>query len=312
VALTLAVVAAVLLGVSDFCAARAGRTEPSLAVTRSVVLVSCVVAPTGLVLVSSEWRGRDILLGAASGVFMIGALLLLYTGYSVARMGVVAPVSSVVLAAIPVGWDVLNGLRLGSVAICGLVVGLVAIVATSISDDEAAPDRVIGSALAAAPGGAVSRGTRAGVLFGLASGVGFGVAFTLMAEASKPAGLVPTFVQRVVGFAMLALITVVRRRPGASTAVGHPEVDVGERFVITRRPAVPYVVSAGVAAMVAISALQLAFQRGATGPVAVASSQFAAVAVLLAVLINRERLRWWQGIGVGLGAVSVALLAVGS
>ena len=42
----------------------------------------------------------------------------------------------------------------------------------------------------------------------------------------------------------------------------------------------------GALGLVAISNLQLAFQRGDSGPVAVASSQFAAVAVVLAVLLT--------------------------
>ena len=42
-----------------------------------------------------------------------------------------------------------------------------------------------------------------------------------------------------------------------------------------------------------------------------ARSQFATVAVLLSVMFNRERMRWWQAIGVGVTAVSVALIATG-
>ena len=44
----------------------------------------------------------------------------------------------------------------------------------------------------------------------------------------------------------------------------------------------------------------------------VAASQFATVAVVLSVLFNGERMRWWQGLGVGATAVGVALLALGS
>ena len=61
-----------------------------------------------------------------------------------------------------------------------------------------------------------------------------------------------------------------------------------------------------------VGALQLAFQKGSSGPVAVASSQFATVAVLLAVTFNRERMRWWQAVGVGLTALAVALIAAGT
>ena len=61
----------------------------------------------------------------------------------------------------------------------------------------------------------------------------------------------------------------------------------------------------------ASGSLQLAVQRGAAGPVSVASSQFATVAVLLSVVFNRERMRWWQALGVATTALAVALIAWG-
>jgi drug/metabolite transporter (DMT)-like permease len=45
--------------------------------------------------------------------------------------------------------------------------------------------------------------------------------------------------------------------------------------------------------------------------VSVASSQFATVAVVLSVLFNRERMRWWQTIGIAATALAVALIAAG-
>jgi drug/metabolite transporter (DMT)-like permease len=45
--------------------------------------------------------------------------------------------------------------------------------------------------------------------------------------------------------------------------------------------------------------------------VSVASSQFATVAVVLSVLFNKERMRWWQAVGVAATAVAVALIALG-
>ena len=65
-------------------------------------------------------------------------------------------------------------------------------------------------------------------------------------------------------------------------------------------------------AVFAIASLQLAFQKGASGPVSVAASQFATVAVVLSVMFNRERMRWWQATGVAATAVGVSLMAIGS
>jgi drug/metabolite transporter (DMT)-like permease len=57
--------------------------------------------------------------------------------------------------------------------------------------------------------------------------------------------------------------------------------------------------------------LKLGYIKGAAGPVSVAASQFAAVAVVLSVIFNKERMRPWQAIGVAAGGVGVALMALG-
>lgn len=275
VALTLAIAAALLLGSSDFFAARSARTTPSVTVTRTAVGVSAVLSPLLLLLVDSRWIAHDTIIGAVSGLAMITGLMLLYHGYAVARMGIVAPLSSVLLATMPVVWDLLHGVTPSGWASVGMALGLVALVLTSYT-----------------PGGEGS--VRQGALLGIASGVAFGVAFTLMGEVTKASGLSPVIAQRGTGFALLVVIGSMRRDPFIATGIG-----------------LRHAVVAGMLGLVAIGALQMAFQRGATGPVSVASSQFATVAVILSVAFNRERMRWWQGIGVGATAVAVALIAAG-
>jgi len=276
VALLLAVLAAVLLGLSDFFAARSSRTVPAITVTRTAVWVSTLLAPFLLLVIDSAWSAHDTVLAACSGVFMIGGLLLLYQGYSVARMGIVAPVSSVLLAAVPVVWDAFNGEVPGALAAGGMVLGGVALVLTSYT-----------------PSGQGS--VRSGVVLGLTSGVAFGTAFTLMGQVTEDAGVSTVVVQRLMGVLMLSALAVWRSEP----------------YLAPAGPGRRYAVLAGVPAVVAIASLQLAFQKGASGPVAVASSQFATVAVLLAVVFNRERMRWWQAVGVVATAGAVGLIAAG-
>jgi drug/metabolite transporter (DMT)-like permease len=276
VALVFAVGAALLLGLSDFFAARAARTTASLTVTRTAVGTSVLLSPLLLVVVRSKWITRDSVLGGFSGLCMITGLMLLYRGYSVARMGVVAPLSSLLIAGVPVAWDLVNGVTPGALASVGIVVGLVALVLTSY-----------------APGGTGS--AKQGALLGVTSGLAFGVAFALMGEVSKAAGLAPVIVQRLAGFVLLAAIGLVRSEP----------------FFAWRGVGGRYAVATGLPAVFAIASLQLAFQKGDSGPVAVASSQFATVAVILSVLFNRERMRWWQAVGVGATALAVAMIAAG-
>lgn len=274
-ALTFAVTAALLLGASDFFAARSARTTPSVTVTRTAVATSVSLSPLLLLLVDWEWVAHDAVIALLSGVFMIGGLMLLYEGYAVARMGIVAPLASVLLAVVPVVWDLVNGVRPGATAAIGMGLGLVALVLTSYT-----------------PGGSGS--VVIGSVLGITSGVAFGIAFTLMGEVTKASGLMPVVLQRLAGFAMLSTIALFRTEPFFAEGVG-------------RR----YAIGAGSLGLVAIGSLQLAFQRGDTGPVSVASSQFATVAVILSVVFNRERMRWWQALGVASTAVAVALIALG-
>ena len=275
VALTLAITAALLLGASDFFAARSARTTPSVTVTRTAVATSVVCSPLLLLVVDSQWIAHDLVIGALSGLSMIVGLMMLYQGYAVARMGIVAPLSSVLLAAVPVVWDLINGQHTSVAAAVGMAMGVVALVLTSYT-----------------PGGVGS--VSVGIALGLCSGVAFGVAFTLMGEVSKDAGLTPVITQRGTGLALLCVVGVLRSEPLIASGPG-------------RRKAVV----AGFLGLVAIGSLQLAFQRGQLGPVSVASSQFATVAVLLSVVFNRERMRWWQSVGVAATAVAVALIAAG-
>ncbi len=275
-ALTLAVAAALLLGSSDFYAARAARSTASMTVTRTAVLTSAVLSPLLLLVVDSKWLLKDSILGGVGGILMIVGLMLLYHGYSVARMGIVAPLSSVLLATVPVLWDLINGIRPGFVAGIGMGAGVIALVLTSYT-----------------PGGRGS--TTQGALLGLSSGMAFGIAFTVLGQVSDPAGLAPAVVQRTTGVALLVVIGLVRK-----------QTFIAEGLALTRG------VVAGVLGLLGIAALQLAFREGNAGPVSVASSQFATVAVVLSVMFNRERMRWWQAIGVAATAVAVALIAAGN
>lgn len=274
-ALVLAVSAALLLGTSDLFAARSARTTPSITVTRTAVATSVALSPLLLLAVDSRWIIHDVVLGGLSGICMITGLMLLYQGYAIAPMGIVAPLSSVLLAAVPVVWDLLTGGRPTALAALGMAVGVVALVLTSYT-----------------PGGEGSVVT--GAVLGVASGVAFGTAFTFMGQVSTDSGLVPVIAQRLIGFLLLVVLWLLRSDP--LVAAGHARLAAS---------------IAGALGLIAIGCLQVAYQRGSLGPVSVASSQFATAAVLLAVLVNRERMRWWQACGVGSTALAVALIAAG-
>ncbi|MEY4605918.1 MAG: EamA family transporter [Ilumatobacteraceae bacterium] len=277
--IVLAIVSALLLGLSDFSAARGARHTSAITVTRTSVLTSTLLAPLLFLVVPSSFSQRDSLLAAGSGIFMILGLMLLYTGYSIARMGVVAPLSSVLLAAVPVVWDVLGGTTPAAVSAAGMLLGAVALFLASYT-----------------PGGEGSAAL--GAVLGITSGISFGIAYVFMSGVSADAGVSSVLLQRAAGLLLLFIVWAARHDP-LFAPVGRARW---------------YSIGAGVPGLIAIAALQVAFQSvqdSSAGPVSVASSQFGSVAVLLSVVFNGERMRWWQTIGVATTALAVALIALG-
>ena len=272
----LGVVAGILLGVSDFTANRASRTVSSVSVSRTNLAVSGLIAPLLLFVKPVEWTARDIVLGVLSGITLSGGLVMLYRGYTVARMGIVAPTASVLLAAVPVLYDLIKGNSPSAVAACGMALGLIALVLTTYER-----------------GGMGS--VKIGVVLGIGAGLLFGIAFTLTSQTSDAAGLSPVMIQRLSGLLFLVLLQPFDKAP----------------MLALRMPARPWAVASGLAGGVAIASLKLGYTKGAAGPVSVAASQFAAVAVVLSVIFNKERLRPWQAVGVAAGGVGVALMALG-
>lgn len=287
--LILAVAAAILFGSSDFCAARSARNVSSVTVARTANLVSLLLAPAVLLLDPGTWTLRDSLIGSAAGFFMMLGLLQLYRGYSVARMGIVAPSSSVLTAAVPVAIDLVRGIRPDTLPSIGIAVGLTALALTGYQ-----------------PG---TRGSvRQGLLLGVGSGLAFGAAFTVMGEVAPEAGLTPIVTQRATGLALLAVLALFMTGGRASlVANGRSRTP----FLCPPGPTLKWAIAAGTLGIGALGSLQLALRDGDSGVVSVAASQFGTAAVILSVIFNGERMRWWQALGVAATAFGVALLSLG-
>ncbi|MEY2416735.1 MAG: hypothetical protein QOH53_2069 [Ilumatobacteraceae bacterium] len=272
----LGIAAGILLGVSDFMANRASRTISSASVSRTNLAVSGLIAPLLLFVKPVDWTLRDVVLATISGITLSGGLIMLYRGYTVARMGIVAPTASVLLAAVPVLYDLIKGNTPSKLAASGMILGLLALVLTTYQR-----------------GGMGS--VKIGVVLGVGAGLLFGVAFTLTSQTSDAAGLSPVLIQRISGLLFLIVLQRFDKAP----------------ILALRVPARRWAIGSGLAGGVALGSLKLGYIKGTAGPVSVAASQFAAVAVLLSVIFNNERLRTWQAIGVAASGVGVALMALG-
>jgi drug/metabolite transporter (DMT)-like permease len=276
----LALGAAASYGVSDFTGGVLTRRAHVLV----VFLLSQLVSAALLLAVVMLWAGAiswpGVGWGAAAGLAGVMGTSLLYQGLAIGRMSVVAPISAVVGAGLPVVFGLAVGERPGPAALAGIVMGLVAVVVIT-----RAPDRP------AVPAAARSRQA---IVCAFGSGVGFGLFYVLLERSPVDSGLWPLLGMRISLVGLLGLLVVVRRLP-------------------VRMPAGmgPSLLALGVVNTMADLLFLLATREGLLSLVAVITSMYPAVTVALATLVLGERIAGRQVVGLVVAAGSVALIALG-
>ncbi len=276
-AVLLALASAATYGAADFLGGLSSRRAPAVAVTlvsqaAGLVVLLCAVAVLG----GSPTRA-DLAWGAASGLAGGVGLLLLYRGLAGGTMSVVAPITAVCAAAVPVGAGLAMGERPSALALTGVVVALLAIVLVSREE---------------APAGAPRGPGTAAVRTALLAGVAFGLFFVLLERTGDEAGLWPLVTARGGSIALLAAIGQVAGEP-----------------LRVPRAALGGVLAAGILDMTANVLYLLAVREGLLSLVAVLSSLYPASTVLLATVVLRERLHPVQRTGLAAAAAAVALIA---
>jgi drug/metabolite transporter (DMT)-like permease len=234
-------------------------------------------------------RAAALWWGGASGIAGAAGVGLLYRGLAEGRMSVVAPVTGVVAAALPVIFGLGLGERPGVVAIGGVVCALTAVVL--ISREEERSDKGDSGVQSTTED---SRGHRAGLGPALGAGASFGLIFILLERAGDDSGLWPILASRTI-VTSIFLIAAAATRTSILTDL---------------RSAVAIVV-VGVLEVAAITLYVLAVRQGLLSLVAVLTSMYPAVTVLLARTVLKERFVRSQRIGLVLAAASVALIALG-
>lgn len=272
---------ALAYGLSDFIGGLLSRRISPWAVavvgqTAATVLTLALALAVGGQPTAGDWAW-SVLAGVGSGA---GAAFL-YRGLGAGSMSVVAPVSALFAALVPVGVAVLTGERPATVTWLGVACALPAIWLVSRVDDH--PD--------AAPAG---RGRGAELVDGLLAGLGFGILFSALGQVPQSAGFGPLALTQAVGIVATIALAVAL---GASWV---PRGRVAGQAVIV-----------GVLGTGATVLFLLATQTGLLTVAAVLASLYPASTVLLAALTLHERIGRGQGIGLALAAVAVGLVAAG-
>src|SRR5450631_1206661 len=277
----LALVSAICYGVSDFSGGLGSRRAAATTVVLVSNAVSLVLAVLAVELLpGSTYSGRDMLWGVAGGVLGLLGVVLLYRGLAIGPMSVVAPLTAVLSALVPLAAGVIAGERPGTMAVIGVALPAMLLLAREPSRPAAA---------------VLSRGALASAL---CAGLGFGGFFVLLAQTGPGGGAWPLVAQRAASVALLLGISLVAAlRQGGSVPVPGGRV-------------LALAAVAGITDFAANLAYVIATHHGLFALVAVITSLYPASTLLLARGVLGERLARQQSAGLAIAAVAVALIAL--
>jgi uncharacterized membrane protein len=281
VAYLLALLSAAFFGAADFIGGMATRRAHSFA----VVVVTGVA---GLALLAvliplmppATPSAGDFAWGAAGGLAGGCAIALLYRALAIGTMSVVAPITAVCGAILPVVAGLILGERPSLPTGIGMVVALVAIILVS-QENKQAPG----------PG---PRAPGTAIRLALLAGVAIGFFYLALAETSPDAGLWPLVSARAVSVTLFGLAVI-----------------AGRHTLRMPGPLAGLVIAGGVLDMLANALYLLATRGGPLSVVVILSSLYPASTVLLARIVLKERLSPPQVAGV-VGATIAVMLIVGA
>ncbi|GAA1246842.1 DMT family transporter [Pseudonocardia aurantiaca] len=290
--------AALAYGVADFTGGLAARRAPVLVVTAAAQATGLVSLVPVVWLVTGTPSAAAFGYGALAGIAGAAGLLLYLRALAVGPMGVVAPLSAVVGAGLPLAVGLAGGERLGPVTVLAIVVAMAAILlATAGTRSDAAAST--------------------GLLLGLGAGVGFGLFFVGLDATPSGSGLWPLLAGRVASVALLTALVLRHRLPlrfGARQAVREPvapAAPVAAPEAARRSSPTLLILVSGVLDTAANVLFLLAARLSDLGVTAVVVSLYPVVVVLLARLVLGERLTRMQLTSAALALVASALLAAG-
>lgn len=276
----LALATSALFGIGDFLGGVATRRDSAYAVTGTSHLLSIVVL--GVVVFffpPAQLLWGDVLAGGLSGFSGVIGVIALFSALAVGRMGVVAPITAALSAALPALFDLAGGTRLSPMTLAAMALALVAIVIASI-----------------APGHADHAGQyrpRRAVILSLVSGVGFAGAFIAFSFTTGDSGLVPILAARCVSVPIAVLLA----------------IRVGGGFPVDRS-AMPATLGAGLTDALASVTMLTSIQLGPLAVASVLGSLYPIVVAVLARVFLSERLTPLQRVGVVVAMAAVLLSAL--
>jgi uncharacterized membrane protein len=267
---------AIAWGAGDFGGGWASRRAPVLAVSLTVQVVG-VLLYIVLALVAREAIpvASSIAISIAAGVAVTIGIVGLYHGLAVGRMGVVAPVTGLLAAVLPVVAGIARDGLPATPVLVGIALALVAVVLVS---------RVPGS-----------EGSRSGLELAIVAGTGIGAFNILVGELPDGAVFGPLIAIKLTAAAVIV----------AAVLVARPAVRMPMRVL-------PIAVAGGIFDMAGNAFYVLATQAGRLDVAATLSSLYPVTTILLAMALLGERVTRSHAIGIAGAVAAIVLIGAGS
>ncbi len=274
--IVLGLLSALTWGAGDFAGGLMARRVPLLGVVAVAQAAGMIAALLCAILRGEPVpQGRDLAIAFAAGCCGVVGMTSLYRGLAVGRMGVVAPLTGVLAAVIPVCVGFLRDGVPHAATVVGIVVALAAVVLVTRSPGH--DDRPTGAK------------------WGLLAGTAIGLFNVTIGNLSSAGAFGPLVVVRLVQAVVLVGLIVVWRQPWRMQ-----RADVGK------------LAGVGLLDMAGNASFIFAAQTGALAVASVLSSLYPVTTVVLAIAVLRERLTRSHIIGIALTAAAIVLISLGT
>ena len=269
-----ALAASLSWGAGDFSGGVATRRAKVL----SVVITAHSIGLILLIALALIWSEPfpttlDIFWGSVAGLAGAVGVVAFYQSLSVGRMGIIAPITAMLSAAVPVLFGVFFEGLPGPLQLIGFVLALIAVGLIS--------------------GLGVVKGRPKGLGLAFLAGLGFGSFFILISQVSHGAIFWPLASARLTSFLFLLAVILIRRQK-----------------VLPKMSVLPVVFLAGALDVAGNVFFVLATHAGRLDVAAILSSLYPAVTVLLASIFLKERVTRLQTIGIIVALVAIPLISV--
>jgi len=262
-------------GAGDFSGGLASKRTSAYTVVVISQFVSLLILVGGIYLVSNESFSMEAAIwGAIAGVCGAVGLVALYTGLARGPMGVVAPLTAVIAAVVPVLYSIFQSGLPATSDLLGIIAALGAVWVISSGKGEA-------------------KVQIANLGLPVLAGLGFGLFFILIARASAQAVIWPLIFARSSSVLIILLIGLLLAR------IDRPALNQ-----------LPLIALAGVFDTAGNILYILATRYGRLDLAVVLSSLYPAATVFLASIVLKERLTRRQWVGVILVILAVVLIAI--